>query len=245
MARSLGRNIEDSAQAFDFAGESFALGTEAGVSTRADPVDLERILASIDGAKRQSDWVLVATHTHESGGRRELPAEFLIEYARAAIDAGADVFVGTGPHILRGIEIYKGRPIFYSLGNFFFENETVRYRPSAEYRGVELSADSRTVDYYDYRQRTQGGYFTQDAWFWESVVAMPRFEAGDLREIRLLPVTLGYDTPRSRRGRPLLAGPELGQKIIDDLASLSAPFGTDIRYEDGVGVITVPASEPR
>jgi poly-gamma-glutamate synthesis protein (capsule biosynthesis protein) len=244
IAQGLGRNVEDAAERFDFAGETFARGDETGVSTKADPVDLQRILASVDAAKRQSDWVIVATHTHESAASRELPADFLVEYARAAIDAGADVFVGTGPHILRGIEIYKGRPIFYSLGNFFFENETVRYRPSAEYRGVDLPADSRTVDYYDDRQRTQGGYFTLDAWFWETVVAMPRFEAGALEEIRLLPVTLGYDTPRARRGRPMLAGSELGRKIIDDLARLSAPYGTEIRFEDGVGVVRTTSDAP-
>lgn len=39
------------------------------------------------------------------------------------IDAGADVVVGHGPHILRGIEVYKRRPIFYSLANFIFEND--------------------------------------------------------------------------------------------------------------------------
>lgn len=244
IALNLGQRVEDEAERFDFAGEAFALGAEAGVSTKADPADLQRILASVDAARRQSDWVIVATHTHESAGSRELPADFLVEYARAAIDAGADVFVGTGPHVLRGIEIYKGRPIFYSLGNFFFENETVRYRPSAEYRGVDLPTDSRAVDFYDDRQRTQGGYFTLDAWFWESVVALPQFEAGTLKEIRLLPVTLGYDTPRARRGRPMLADAELGRKIIDDLARLSEPFGTDVRFENGVGVISPTLRAP-
>lgn len=39
------------------------------------------------------------------------------------IDAAADVVVGHGPHVLRGIEVYKGRPIFYSLANFIFEND--------------------------------------------------------------------------------------------------------------------------
>ena len=242
ISRSLGRSDDDD-DSFAFAGETFVLGDEVAVATSADPVDLQRIVASIDAAKRQADWVIVATHTHESGARRDLPADFLVEYAHAAIDAGADVFAGTGPHVLRGIEIYKGRPIFYSLGNFFFENETVRYRPAAEYRGVNLPVNSSTVDYYDYRQRTQGGYFTLDAWFWETVVALPRFETGVLREIRLLPVTLGYDTPRSRRGRPMLAGLELGRKIIDDLARLSAPFGTSIRFEDGVGVITMASGD--
>lgn len=41
------------------------------------------------------------------------------------IDAAADVVVGHGPHVLRGIEVYKGSPIFYSLANFIVENDLV------------------------------------------------------------------------------------------------------------------------
>ena len=237
IARSLGQNVAEEAQSFRFYGETFALGEQAAITTRADTADLMRILNSIEAAKRQSDWVIVATHTHEGAASRELPANFLVEYAHAAIDAGADVFVGTGPHVLRGIEIYKGRPIFYSLGNFIFENETVQFRPSAEYRGVDLPHDSRIVDYYDERQRTRGGYFTLETTYWESVVALPVFENNALKEIRLLPVTLGFNTPRARRGRPMRAGAELGRTIIERLARLSEPFGTAIRFADGAGVI--------
>ena len=50
-----------------------------------------------------------------------------IEAAHWAIDQGADLFAGHGPHFLRGIEIYKNRPIFYSLGNFIFQNGTWNY----------------------------------------------------------------------------------------------------------------------
>ena len=48
-------------------------------------------------------------------------------WARAVIDAGADAVVGHGPHVLRGMEFYRGRPIVYSLGNFL------------TYRGFNLS----------------------------------------------------------------------------------------------------------
>jgi poly-gamma-glutamate capsule biosynthesis protein CapA/YwtB (metallophosphatase superfamily) len=68
-------------------------------------------------------------HTHETatGGQehltpnRELDSpEFLRKLHRDAIDSGADIAITHGPHALRGIEIYKGRPIFYSLGSLFF-----------------------------------------------------------------------------------------------------------------------------
>ena len=49
--------------------------------------------------------------------------------AHAVIDAGADVFIGHGPHLDRGIEIYKGKPILYSLGALVIENDTVERMP--------------------------------------------------------------------------------------------------------------------
>ena len=65
-----------------------------------------------------------------------MPADFIPIFARAVIDAGADVFVGHGPHVLRGIEIYKGKPIFYSLSNFIFQNETAAADARRQLRAV-------------------------------------------------------------------------------------------------------------
>jgi len=64
----------------------------------------------------------------------------------------------------------------------------------------------------------------------------------ELREIKLIPVSLGFGQPRWVRGRPLLAEPILGQKIISDLKRLSEPFGVDIKYneKENVGLIILP-----
>ena len=67
------------------------------------------------------------------------------------IDAGADVFVGHGPHVLRGIEIYKGKPIFYSLANFIFQNETVLRMPEDSYEEYSLGDGAQPADYLDAR----------------------------------------------------------------------------------------------
>ena len=67
-----------------------------------------------------------------------MAADFVVTAAHLAIDAGADIFVGHGPHILRGIEIYKGKPIFYSMANFAFENETMRFQPAESYAALGL-----------------------------------------------------------------------------------------------------------
>ena len=52
--------------------------------------------------------------------REEKPQEYQRALAKRYIDAGADLVIGSHPHVLQGIEYYKGKPIFYSLGNFVF-----------------------------------------------------------------------------------------------------------------------------
>ena len=106
-------------------GGKFVLGEDFNRSTSVNKEDLEGARKWINGAKQQADWVVYGTHCHESGNDGEIhgpsltsPPQFLEELARWVIDQGADVFAGHGPHFLRGIEIYKGKPIFYSLGNF-------------------------------------------------------------------------------------------------------------------------------
>jgi len=76
--------------------------------------DLKGNVRSIKEAMRQADVVLVSHHGHQDDGSdRHKPAKFIETYARACIDAGADAFLSHGAHVLRGIEIYKGKPILY------------------------------------------------------------------------------------------------------------------------------------
>ena len=79
------------------------------------------------------------------------------------------------------------------------------------------------------------GFPTGSEWY-ESVVAVAEFEGDEVIEIRLYPIELGWKAPRSQRGTPRIAPEALGRKIIEHLAELSAPFGTQIDYEDGIGV---------
>src|SRR5215471_15467995 len=126
---------EDSADALTFLGQRFLRGTRFSVATKAKPSDLEANLRWIREARRQADWVIFSLHNHECGPAGALtaathvgleePARFAVDFAHAAIDAGADVVAGHGPHLTLGVEIYKDRPILYSLGNFIFENDNV------------------------------------------------------------------------------------------------------------------------
>ncbi len=205
---------------------------------------MAEILAVVRDARRQADWVIVTSHSHEGAASREVPADFLVTFARATIEAGADMFVGHGPHVLRGIEIHRGRPIFYSLSNFIFQNETIRFMPGDFYARYDLGPEATPADAFDRRnERSRTGGFPGQRIYWESVIAVPRFQDGALTEIRLHPVTLGYGLPRPQRGRPRLADREAGRRIIDKLRELSQPFGTEVRYvaDQNIGVIRAQA----
>jgi poly-gamma-glutamate synthesis protein (capsule biosynthesis protein) len=154
-----------------------------------------------------------------------------------ARQAGADVVVGHGPHVLRGIEIYRGKPIFYSLGDFMFENETLLRLPYENYETYGLGPDSHVADFNDERYDMDRRSFPANREVWESVIALPRWDDGELIELTLHPIGLGFGTPRWERGRPMLADGELDAKIIEDLRIRSIPFGTVIVLENGVGVV--------
>ena len=67
------------------------------------------------------------------------------------IDAGADLVAGHGPHLLRGMELYKGKPIFYSLGNFIGQNELVPKIPADGYERFRADPDLKPGQVYQQR----------------------------------------------------------------------------------------------
>jgi poly-gamma-glutamate capsule biosynthesis protein CapA/YwtB (metallophosphatase superfamily) len=84
------------------------------VRTTPVPEHLDRLSADIKQAKSDHDHVVVSMHWGLPGA--EL-TEYQVTYGRAAIDAGADLVAGHGPRTIQAVEVYRGRPILYSLGN--------------------------------------------------------------------------------------------------------------------------------
>ena len=127
---------------FLFGKYKFKLDETNWIESIPNETDMARIEGEIREAGKQADVVLVSIHAHETdAGDTKVPAMFLETFARRCVDAGADVIIGHGPHELRGIEIYKGKPIFYSLGNFLFETETVDLQPYDAYLNKKLPVD--------------------------------------------------------------------------------------------------------
>ena len=158
----------------------------------------------------------------------------MIELAHQAIDNGADMFVGHGPHVLRGIQIYKGKPIFYGMGEFFYQWQHMDASlMSGSWSQAEMRGDS------DVASRISAGWRPIN---FESMVAQSHYDKGKLVEVRLIPTSGAWDGPVSQLGLPRLAPPALAQKILARVQALSKPFGTTITIENNVGVIRIDES---
>ncbi|MCI5850142.1 MAG: CapA family protein [Sutterellaceae bacterium] len=206
--------------------------------TIPDKRDMKRTLDEIAEAKRQADVVLVSVHSHEMPG--DDPAvccEFLETFAHECIDAGATAIIGHGPHVLRGIELYHGGVIFYSLGNFIFQTETVAKQPFDAFYGKGLPQETKVGAYMDMRSKNgTRGYAVQED-IWRAVAASWELEDGKLTGVTLYPITLGQHERRSVKGIPKLSR---DRATLEHLARLSEPYGTKIEIEDGLGRIVLP-----
>ena len=217
-----------------FGDTMFQLGDELDQIHVVNTDDVKRITASIRVARNNARLVLATMHTHESRLRAEVSSPFIPEFARATIDAGADMFFAAGAHVLRGVEVYQGKPIFYGLSNFFFHYECVRYIPAEEYTRVGLSAD--TLDFSLHAAKAR---FDRHEGSWRSIVPVVTVEGGGSEarvvSVEIHPVVLGFEEASWNRGTPTLARGEQAQVVLDDVVRLSEPYGTSIKVRDGVG----------
>jgi poly-gamma-glutamate capsule biosynthesis protein CapA/YwtB (metallophosphatase superfamily) len=240
----------DSTDNVNFLGASFRRGSGFGVTTIVDRADAAANLRWIREARRQADWVVFSFHNHEFGpaGRTTAPSEvameepagFAVDFARAAIDAGADVVAGHGPHLSLGAEIYKGRPIFYSLGNFVFQNDNVQAFPAESYARFGLGPQATPTDFLDARTGNETRGFPASAEFWEGIVAECVFRDRRLASLRLHPVDLGHGLSRAQRGRPILARGAVAERILTRVQRLSRRFDTAIDLDGETAFVRLP-----
>ena len=101
-------------------------GAEPITHTFADPAELEAMRDDVRALRSKVDLVILSCHWGVSS--KDEPVAYQREIARAAIDAGADMVFGHHPHVVQAAEIYQGRPVFYSLGNFVFDWDVMRGR---------------------------------------------------------------------------------------------------------------------
>lgn len=215
----------------------FRVSAAAGATTVPDKADEAAILASIREARRNASFVVFAIHAHQTAGRDDdlapaefepmvlhraneapspddpRPAAFEVELFHRAIDAGADAVVRTGPHAAGGIEIYRGKPIFYGLGSLFFDFQG---------RRTYTTPNGQVMRF-------------PDEWF-ETFVPVTSYRGGAMSEIRLYPVAI-ESSAGVTGGHPHLAEAGEARRILERLTKRSAAFGTAVTIEHGVGII--------
>lgn len=206
--------------------------------SRAFAVDVERNLASVREARRMADWVIFSVHNHEGGATLDEPSDHIVSLAHAVIDAGADVVIGHGPHVDRGIEIYQGKPIVYSLGNFIMQNDQVERMPHDSMLLWGLGHEHSAADLFDTRAAGRHHAETPGPGWWSAIV-MLSFSARSLAELRLHPIELGFGLSRSQAGRPALADGDIARRALERFRDLSGPFGVSVEIDNCAGVVRV------
>ncbi|MET0270410.1 MAG: CapA family protein, partial [Sphingomonas sp.] len=186
------------------------------------------------------------------GPRGDTPPRFVREFAHAAIDGGADIYVGHGWHRTLGIEIYKGKPIIYGIGNFFGHSEYLQRVPYDSYEAWGHDV-TRLPTLHPALHPLHPGLDTPSDTWWNSCLIQAEMDGDRMRRLLLHPVEMGRDSDKQatlRRstgsgahplteGRPMLAKGDDAVRILDRFRRLSEPFGTTVEIRDGVGVIEI------
>ncbi len=215
----------------------FQKGGNIKVKTTPNKKDLARTLQQVKEAKAASDCVIVSVHSHQfSENNDEIPSEFIQIFCRECVDAGAKVIIGHGAHLIRGVEVYHGGIIFYGLGDFIFENETVESLPYEFYEKYNVDIDASVEDAFNVRSKNGKMGLTTDKRAWESVLAIIDINKDQLFSVKLYPVALGFELSREKKGIPML---QKNDTILLKMKELSMRYSTDITIENHIGLVKV------
>jgi Bacterial capsule synthesis protein PGA_cap len=157
-------------------------GTPARIHTFAHRGDLAAMCEDIRAAKANADIIIAMMHW----GIHFVPAvlaDYQLEAAHAAIDAGADLIAGHHPHLLKGVEVYRGKVILYSLGNFALD------LPSAFQENVVQGEGFRPIQALNPRFNPSAKSFLPPETR-KSVIARCAIRGKTLEQVTLLPVYL-------------------------------------------------------
>jgi poly-gamma-glutamate capsule biosynthesis protein CapA/YwtB (metallophosphatase superfamily) len=202
--------------------------------------DSQRVLQSIRDARKHADLVIVYQHNHVFGNHsfstiftegmpeRLAPNDWLKNWAHAEVDAGADIIVMHGAPLLHAVEIYRGRPIFYDLGNFIYN-----LPPTLTYIDEPMSWESAVA-----HLQFQGN----------------KLQSISLRPVVLNPIGEGEPDSHTAYANNLfldprgLPSPVTGARagyILQRLADASKPFGTIMEIKGDIAEIKLNAANQR
>lgn len=201
--------------------------------TECNASDKERITSAIKDAKNTCDYVFILVHCHDIGktSHEEVP-EYMEEICRACIDAGASAVIGGGTHQFRPIEIYNGKPIFYSLGDFIYQGMRVPLLPAdfmLKY-GLDINATAMEA----LLKRSKNGKIGLQAHKcnFQSAIPYMEFDGDKLTKLTLMPTVAGFDRKDKLNGLPYRAKGDEAKEIFEILNRLSIPYGSQLKMEN-------------
>ena len=212
--------------------QQFILGDDYGLRYDINKADLDRLKASVREAEMCADYVIVSVHHHQIEGmdKTNVP-EFQKRLMRDIIDFGADAVIGHGPHLLRAIEVYKDKPIFYSLGDFLIQLYDVAFAPEDFYVKYGMNSDDSVIELLRKRSSDFTRGLMAQKEMREAVIPLWETDGKKLKSLKLMPIYASCGEGKYLEGLPQ---PACDLAFMDKLAELSRPYGVEIKKnEDG------------
>jgi poly-gamma-glutamate synthesis protein (capsule biosynthesis protein) len=198
-------------------------GTPPLIHTFANRGDLRRMIKDIEDLRPKVDVLTVSYHW----GVHYIPAliaDYQFEAAHAAIDAGADVIFGHHAHLPKGIEVYKSKPIFYSMHNFAAAGE---WCPPATQPGCKYPA-SQTWDFTRFGRLFEERFKKlADEESRSTMIAKLLIEGGRIARVSYIPCY--YDDDKNPR--VVKQDEEKGQQIFEHFKRLSRSQNLDTEFQ--------------
>jgi poly-gamma-glutamate synthesis protein (capsule biosynthesis protein) len=202
-------------------------GTPARVHTYAQREDLAALCADIATAKRHADLVVVSLHW----GIHFVPAviaDYQREVGHAAVDAGADLILGHHAHILKGVEVYRGKTIFYSLCNFAVDlrmNEA--HAASKGFKEIQVLHPDWVPDFdslYNFPPESR-----------MTLIARARLTRAGVQQVGFLPAYIN----RNAQPEIVAAGDPRFDEVVRYMRRVSESQGLPVRFEPEGDVVWV------
>lgn len=213
----------------------FEANEKEGKNTIPNPVDMERVHNAIINARKEVDYVIVCFHSHEIPGLTDdEPDYFIEEFSHSCIDWGVSAVIGSGTHQLKGIEIYKGKPIFYSIANFIFQVDHIHQLPADYYEKYGLSMGLAAAEALAVRSCNGTRGLQTDFHNYRAIIPMMEFEGNTLTKLVLKPIELGFEKSFALKGLPYEADEDVAMEIMNRLNRLSKPYNTRMNLQDGL-----------
>ncbi len=221
---------------FSLGNVDFKLSKNEGKISTPNRIDMERMRKAIEEASEAADYIVVCFHSHEiKGDLDQEPDYFIEEFARACVDWGASAVIGSGTHQIKAIELYKGKPIMYSIANFIFQSEKAEYLPADYYEKYGIPTDKTAKEAMAVRSKDGTIGLETEPENYIGLVPMIEFEDGDIKRIRIKPVELGfYAENKTHKGLPHEASEDVTREIFDTLCLLSAEYSTQLKLDGDV-----------